>query len=161
MRLVSSLLLIMMIWLLGCAEKPATADAIRTVNQNEYQALVSKRAGRPLVVSFWATWCTVCENEIPEISRMYKELKKRNVDMVSISADYSDEIENKVRPFIKAHGIDYPVYVKDFADDQNFINTVNEHWSGALPATVIYDATGEQVAFFEGAVDMASLEVYF
>ena len=147
--------------LVSCAKDPQKSGEIQTIDEAGYQQLVAQREGRPLVVSFWATWCTVCEDEIPEVSRMHKELRQQGIDLVSISADYSDEIDSKVRPFVKLHQIDYPVFVKDFSDDQRFINAVNDQWSGALPATVVYDSKGRQIAFYEGAVDLDRIAANF
>ncbi|MEO8603545.1 MAG: hypothetical protein ABI629_13300, partial [bacterium] len=39
-------------------------------------------------------------------------------------------------------GVDFPTYIKT-GDDMQFINAFDPKWSGALPATFIYDGTGQ------------------
>ena len=64
--------------------------------------------------------------------------------------DYSDEIESKIVPFINEQNVNFPIYVQTFDNQEDFINYFHEDWSGALPATFIFDASGEQKKFMLG-----------
>jgi len=41
--------------------------------------------------------------------------------------------------------VDFPTYVRQTRDDEAFINSIDKNWSGAIPATFIYDRQGTLV----------------
>jgi hypothetical protein len=49
-------------------------------------------------------------------------------------------------------------YLKKSRDDNAFINGIDPKWSGALPASFLYDRQGRKVRSFFGEVEMAELE---
>ena len=73
--------------------------------------------------------------------------------------------ENKqAGTFLEKNNIDGISFLKEEGNDFNFINTINEQWSGAMPFTIIYDKNGnvssyweniEDKTFFESAVNKA------
>ena len=52
---------------------------------------------------------------------------------------------------LAAAGVDFPAYIKA-EKDQAFIDGVDKRWTGALPATFIYDGSGKLQDFWEGGV---------
>jgi len=68
-----------------------------------------------------------------------------------VSADFPESLA-AVRRFLVAHGVTDTSYLKD-GGDMEFINGLDPRWSGALPATFVYDARGQQTAFWEGKAD--------
>ena len=71
---------------------------------------------------------------------------------------------NTVKIFLEKNNIDGISFLKEEGNDFNFINTINEQWSGAMPFTIIYDKNGnvssyweniEDKTFFESAVNKA------
>jgi hypothetical protein len=73
-----------------------------------------------------------------------------------VSADFDDQI-GAARKFLAAHGVTDTCWLKT-GDDMTFIDTLHPSWSGALPATLVYDANGHLTAFWEGAADSARFE---
>ncbi len=71
-------------------------------------------AGRLVLLDFWATWCTPCIAEIPELRALVAEHGDR-VALVSVNADAVTEAEGPdgVRAFMAEHGVDYPVLYDD------------------------------------------------
>jgi peroxiredoxin len=57
---------------------------------------------KPVLVVFWASWCTICNDEIPL-------LKKLNADRFKVIAVNEGESAWKTKRFISANGIDYQV----------------------------------------------------
>ena len=49
---------------------------------------LSGGAGRKLLVNLWATWCVPCAREMPELERLYPDLKRGGVDLVGLSVDF-------------------------------------------------------------------------
>jgi thiol-disulfide isomerase/thioredoxin len=141
-------------WLAGCARhaagppfEPATADRVL--------AAVRDPGARAVLVNVWATWCPPCRAEFPDMVKVAHDLRGEGLRMVFVSADF-DESLPQARTFLEAHGVDYLSYHKT-GDDMVFINTLDSLWSGALPATFLYDGSGRRVRFWEGQQDYETL----
>jgi thiol-disulfide isomerase/thioredoxin len=67
---------------------------------------LSDYAGKVVLLDFWATWCAPCKIEIPAFIDLYKTLKPRGFEVVSVVV--MDEF-TKAKPFASQFGITYPV----------------------------------------------------
>lgn len=92
------------------------------------------------LVNVWATWCQPCREEFPDLVRVQKDLASSGLRMVFVSADFP-EAEGDARRFLAEHGVATPTFIKD-GDDMAFIDGLDPRWSGALPATFLYDGAG-------------------
>ncbi len=111
---------------------------------------ISKREGKLLLLNVWATWCIPCREEFPALVKLNQKYHHNKVQIIGISADYPDEVEEKVLPFLRQQKVNFPVYVQNFSRQENFINLMNTGWSGALPATFVFDSSGVQRHFVVG-----------
>lgn len=117
-------------------------------------ASISDLKGRPVLINFWATWCPPCRAEFPALLAAVK--RHPGVRLVLVSADF-DTATAQVRAFLRGHGVTDTTYLKRDSD-QAFVDGMEPAWSGTLPATLVYDAAGNKVAFWEGAADSARFE---
>jgi thiol-disulfide isomerase/thioredoxin len=109
-----------------------------------------------VVVNVWATWCLPCREEFPDLMRLHRQYRDRGVELVLVSADFADRLP-EARRFLKAQGVDFPSFLK-VGDDMEFIDGLSPKWSGALPATFVYERGGKLKFFHEGKVTYAELE---
>jgi thiol-disulfide isomerase/thioredoxin len=123
---------------------------VDSIDEGGLKKLVGERGGRLLFLNIWATWCVPCVEEFPDLVKLSGAYGEKEVEVVGISADYTDEIETKIIPFLEKLKVPFRVYVAKFAHQEDFINAVNRSWSGALPASVIYDLNGKQRYFHVG-----------
>jgi thiol-disulfide isomerase/thioredoxin len=107
--------------------------------------------GKVLVINFWATWCAPCRKEIPEFVRMQERLGGRGLQFVGIAIDEAD----KVAPFVKEVGINYPILVGEV--DAAELSRLLGNEAGALPFTVVVDREGRVVKTELGATSEAKL----
>ena len=56
------------------------------------------------------------------------------------------------------HNIEGLSFLKEEGNDFNFINTINEEWSGAMPFTIIYNKNGSISSYWENIEDKAFFE---
>jgi hypothetical protein len=63
----------------------------------------------------------------------------------------------EARRFLTAQGVDFLTYLKQGAD-MPFIDSLDARWSGALPATVLYDGAGRKLWFHEGKTTYDTLK---
>src|SRR5262249_1876109 len=54
------------------SSKPATSD-LPLIDLAGYQHALAKYHGKPLLVTFWATWCEPCRDEFPMLVELYKQ----------------------------------------------------------------------------------------
>ena len=79
---------------------------------------------------------------------LHQKYKDQGLKIIFVSADFEDQTDEALA-FLKKQGVDFPTYIKS-GKDMAFINTLDPHWSGALPATWIYDSSGTKRHFWEG-----------
>lgn len=68
--------------------------------------LLSEWKGKVLIVNFWASWCPPCVEEMPEFSKLQRELGDKGVQFVGILVD--DEAD-AAREFLKKNPVSYPI----------------------------------------------------
>lgn len=134
---------------------------------------LSNFRGRVVVLNFWATWCTACAAEIPDLVSLQREMGNRAA-VIGVALDgvpdedgdipgepaednshhngpSLDAIRAKVERTVKARRITYPVSL----DPKNSVG--GQYNGGELPTTVIIDATGRVRRRFVGE---RNLEVF-
>ena len=122
------------------------------------EKLIQNRNGKILVLNIWATWCIPCREEFPDLIRLRNTYTANNVDIVGISVDYIDEMESKIKTFLISQKANFTIYVQDFKNEQDLISFLSENWSGALPATFVYDQSGDQKEFLLGKQNFNDLQ---
>jgi thiol-disulfide isomerase/thioredoxin len=138
--------------------EPAAAaePEVRPAEIGEILAAVGTAGKDAVVLNVWATWCVPCREEFPDLVRLQREYRDRGLGLMLVSADFDDRLP-EVKRFLQNQGVDYPSYLKT-GDDMEFINALSPKWSGALPATFIYDRAGKLRFFHEGKVTFQQLE---
>jgi thiol-disulfide isomerase/thioredoxin len=129
----------------------ATAGySVEPIDQAGLKRLIGERNGKILLLNIWATWCAPCVAEFPDLKKLSQTCDTAVVEVVAISADYPDEVETKIIPFLKKTNVPFRVYVAQFERQEDFINAVNRSWSGALPVSQVYDSHGKERFFHVG-----------
>ncbi len=127
-----------------------TLRSVEPINEQGLRQLIHERAGRVLLLNFWATWCKPCVEEFPELIRLQQTYRDSLVDIIAISVDYPDEVASKILPFLDSLGVSFTVFVADIPKPDDLIITLNPTWSGAVPATFVFDRYGQRRAFLLG-----------
>lgn len=111
---------------------------------------------KPLLVNFWATWCDPCREEFPDLVKLDAEYKGK-IDFITISLDELSEINRDVPKFLTDMNSTMPAYLLKAQDDDAAIAFVSKEWSGALPLSILYDASGKQIYYRQGKVNMETI----
>lgn len=91
------------------------------------------------VINFWATWCSPCVKEIGLFEELYQTSQGKKLKVILISLDFPDRSETQLLPFLRSRVIKAPVKLMTDLDYNSWINLVDSNWSGAIPATLIYN----------------------
>ena len=97
--------------------------------------------GKVVVLNFWASWCTPCKQEMPNLERVWQEFKER--DVVVLGIDVLDDPDDAAA-FLTALRITYP-NVHDPDRSRMIAYQVT-----ALPTTIFIDRSGRIRARFVG-----------
>ncbi len=112
---------------------------IEVYSFNELEPLLNMADENTYVINFWATWCGPCVKEIPYFQELHDTYSNQNLKIILVSLDFPDKLESQLIPFIKRKNITPQVILLDDSDENTWIPKVDESWSGALPATLIYN----------------------
>lgn len=134
----------------------ATAGRVIPAGAPEIVAAATAQGAKATLLNVWATWCGPCREEFPDLVRLERDYRDRGMRLVLVSADFDDQIDD-VKEFLARHGVTADSYLKT-GDDMAFIDGLHPQWSGALPATLVYDADGNLIRFWEGRADYAKFE---
>ena len=102
----------------------ATDDTVR----------LSTYRGQVLLVTLWATWCTPCEAEMPEIQRLYDELGPEGLRVLAVSED--EEGPDVVRAWVKKRNLTFDILHDQRGDVQRLYQAVG------LPESFVIDRNG-------------------
>jgi peroxiredoxin len=112
----------------------ATGDTVR----------LSDFHGQVLLVNLWATWCTPCEAEMPEIERLYQELGPEGLRVVAVSQD--EDGPDVVRAWVKKHNLTFDILHDRKGDVQHLYQAVG------LPESFVIDRNGRIVKRVTGYI---------
>ncbi len=96
--------------------------------------------GKVVLVDFWATWCKICVEELPNVKKTYGKYHKAGFEIVGINLD--DE-RDKMMEFLKKNEIKWVQY----SDGQGWDGKLPQTYGiVALPATYLLDGEGKIIA---------------
>ena len=115
--------------------------------------------GKAAVVNLWATWCPPCVAEMPELNDFHKTADPARVALLAVSVDDSSRLASTVVPFVEKHGIVFPVRVLEDTPPEALGTALGIDFSGAVPVTLLFSATGKLVKMWEGEVTARELRL--
>jgi cytochrome c biogenesis protein CcmG/thiol:disulfide interchange protein DsbE len=105
-------------------------DGSRTFRLSDYK-------GRPVILTFWATYCGWCRDEAPWFSQVQSKYAKEKLQILSV-VPLSDSRRDEVAHALKTWGIEYPVLISDqSAEIAYYVN--------GFPTTIYIDPQGTVV----------------
>ncbi len=87
------------------------------------------------VINFWATWCTACLAEMPDLEALHQRFAGRGVRFFGVSLD-EGRPEEAVRTFLQERGVTYEQLWGGVAQQQPFASLGNSP-PGAIPVTAV------------------------
>jgi thiol-disulfide isomerase/thioredoxin len=122
--------------------------ALKTTDGEQFQ--LSESVGKKIIVlNFFATWCGLCRDEMPELNRYFDEHRSQSFLLVAIDAD---EKAGLVDQYIKDMKLDFPAGIDGGAIEKQYgVNT--------FPTTVLIGVDGK-VQFYETG-ELANADVAF
>ena len=120
------------------------------------QQILDIKADQIQVINFWATWCAPCIKELPLLEKANAQ-SDLGAKITLINLDYADKVD-KVNDFIARKNIRSKVLLLDELDYNAWIEKVDKNWTGAIPATLIFDPKTGKRKFVERELKEGELE---
>jgi thiol-disulfide isomerase/thioredoxin len=121
---------------------------VTPVTSADLQKAIHDPSAKAVLVNMWATWCGPCRAEFPGLVEVAHKYQGQGLKVLLVSADVATDLP-AVKKFLAERGVEFPAYLKAEKDEE-FIDGIGKQWSGALPATFIFDGTGKLRDFWEG-----------
>jgi thiol-disulfide isomerase/thioredoxin len=126
----------------------ATGQAVKKVKIEELESYINS-SSRPMVISFWATWCAPCVKEIPWIQSAVENRKADSVEYILVSLDFEEFYPKKLTDFIVRQKFNATHFWLNETNADHFCPRIHPRWSGGLPANLFVNNKTGYRRFFE------------
>ncbi|MEM6516744.1 MAG: TlpA disulfide reductase family protein [Bacteroidota bacterium] len=156
---------------LGCKNESDTSNHVdnsdttaqnseKTIDLEVYdfdglENFLEPKGNKTYVVNFWATWCAPCVKELPYFEMLNKNFAD-DVEVILVSLDFPSKYESNLKPFIEKHDLKSKVVALNDTDSNTWIPKIDKNWSGAIPATLIFNKNHR--IFYEQSFEYDELE---
>jgi peroxiredoxin len=135
--------------LAGCAKREIAPDVAYTLLDGSKSTLKAQR-GKVLLVNFWATSCTTCVHEMPQIVATHQKFKGLAFDTLAVAMSYDPPVY--VDNFVKSRQLPFGVVIDNTGEIAGRFGDVR-----LTPTTFLIDKRGGIVKKYVGEPDFAAL----
>ena len=120
---------------------------LKTLDNITFNSSEFNNNGKPIIISFWATWCKPCIKELNNIAEVYEDWQEETgVKVIAVSIDDARNM-SKVKPKVNALLWDYEIYCDPNGDFKRAMGV------GTVPHTFLLNENKEIVYQHTGYKD--------
>lgn len=133
--------------------EPFPFDAYQFNDLEGAEHALAEWRGQVIALNFWATWCSPCLQEMPELVSLQARFGARGLQFIGLAVETDAE---QVRVVADKLGVNYPVLLDE--DGALELAAVLGNQDAAMPFTVIFDRQGEVIFTRKGTVKFEEVE---
>src|SRR3954452_13039920 len=130
-------------------QRPAAPDRPLPMLGGGGQRSLASYRGKPVVLNFWASWCTPCRQEAPLLENAQKRLSAKGGTVLGVT--YRDASPDS-QAFVRKFKLTYPS-IRDVSG-----KLAKQYGTRALPETFVIDRRGRVAALTRGVVNRQFLD---
>lgn len=132
-------------------EQPAegqvkAAEDFRLQDWEGNEITLFSKVGKPMIINFWASWCSPCKEEMEDFQKAYEEYGDEVEFMMVNLTDNTSETVDIAKEFIESKGYTFPVYFDVYQEGEEKYEIMS------IPTTYLVDAEGNLVARAQGKI---------
>lgn len=136
------------------AQNSLPAVDLKTLDGQIINTSQIENDGNPIIISFWATWCSPCKRELNNINDLYEDwVEETGVKVIAISIDDARQVY-KVGPYIEGVAWEFDVLLDTNSDFKRAMNVNN------VPYTILLDGNGNIVYKHNNYAEGDEIELY-
>ena len=89
---------------------------------------------KPVLIHFWADWCTHCRQEFPKIQSAYTKIQPKGIEILAVNSGQTREHVLEIKT---SFGLTFPLLVDEEA------KTAEKYAVSGLPTSFIVDKKGK------------------
>ena len=126
---------------------------LKDINGKEVKIADLSRSGKPIIISFFATWCKPCIRELKAIHELYPDWQdETGVEIYIVSEDEGQDAQ-RVAPMVNGFGWEYKVLLDPNGTLKRAMNVQN------IPHVFVVDSKGKTVYNHVGYTDGCETEI--
>jgi thiol-disulfide isomerase/thioredoxin len=129
---------------------------LEMVSADDLKKLRANATGKVLLINFWATWCGPCLTEFPKLEETWRMFRRRDFDLIEISANMPDEREGALKILNQEHASNRNLLFGT-TDTYGLQAAFEPKWEGGLPFTMVIGPGGKVLFQQQGEVDVLEL----
>lgn len=136
-------LLVLLVFFVGSAQQKELPNVqLRNLDGKMVNLADYNDAEKPIIISFWATWCGPCLKELSAIKDVYQDWQEETgVELIAVSIDDAKTVK-RVRPLVNGKGWDYEVLLDENHELKRAMNVINVPFTALLyKGKIVYKHT--------------------
>ena len=131
---------------------PIAAPDFTAIDSDGNSVALSDFKGKPVIINFWASWCTSCQSGMPDFDTAFQLYGEEIQFMMVNMTDGNRETVESAKACIADAGYAFPLFFDTEYSAAMAYNVTS------IPATYLVNADGNLVAYGIGPLDLSALE---
>jgi peroxiredoxin len=148
-KLTHIFLIVITVMLISCRSHVAPETTFSTITGKKI--VLSELRGKPVIVTFWATDCASCIQEIPHLIELYRQYHDKGLEIIAFAMAYNPP--NHVLEFTKTQQLPYHVALDMQAENAHAFGDVS-----LTPTTFLIDPDGQIALQKTGLFDLTEIK---
>ena len=143
---------------LVCVALKSQAQTVHLLSLDQLEKRFQQGKDTVYVVNFWATWCAPCIKELPIFKKLQSSYASEPLKVLLVSIDLKSKLDKVVNPFVRRNKLANELFLLNEANEKKYIDRISTTWSGALPATLVFNKENNIRRFYQKELSYSELE---